>query len=88
MGGAASETPWACAGYDTPRVVDMFRAIDSERIDTLCAAGSNLPAVKAAAAYQRESGKPVITGNLALLEQLLRRAGFQSTVAPRDPGNR
>jgi maleate isomerase len=76
VAGTPSETPWACASYGPDDVVDMFRQVNSDAVDVLCAAGTNLSAVEAALRVEKEIGKPVIAGNLALLWRMLREIGM------------
>jgi maleate isomerase len=57
-----------------------FLAVDGPEVDALVQVGTNLPAVKVAAALERELGKPVIAINAATVWHALRAQGVPDRI--------
>lgn len=63
------------------RIIDAFKAVDSDRVDVLVQVGTNLSTVAVAAEAERWLGKPTVAMNTATVWHTLRRSGFTDRIA-------
>lgn len=65
----------AIAEVDEARIIDTFKQLDSDDVDALIQVGTNLSAIRTAAAAELWLGKPVIAINTATYWHALRSMG-------------
>jgi maleate isomerase len=66
----------AIAEVDERRVIDTFKALDGDDVDAIVQCGTNVSAMRAAAAAELWLGKPVIAINTATYWHALRQNGI------------
>ncbi|MGP4110586.1 maleate cis-trans isomerase family protein [Streptomyces sp. 4N509B] len=71
----------AIAEVSPERVASALRELDGDDVDALVQVGTNLSAVRPAAAVELVVGKPVLAMNAVTLWHALRRNGFADTYA-------
>ena len=71
----------AIANIPTATIRDCFRALDGDDVDAIVQVGTNLSAVRLAAAAELWLGKPVIAINTAIYWQALRNNGIADKIA-------
>ena len=76
------DTAYAIAATDPAVMRETLRKLDSDRIDAVLQAGTNLPAARIAAEIEADLGKPVLSVNTVSYWHTLRRLGIED----RQPG--